>query len=52
MQELSRLSPGSAVTALQVNQVLHDGVLVPWKRNLAEYWKTVEELLIADRVHW
>ncbi len=49
MQELSRLSPGSAVTALQVNQALRDGVLVPWKRNLAEYWKTAEELLIADR---
>jgi DNA polymerase elongation subunit (family B) len=49
MQELSRLSPGSAVTALQVNQALKDGVLVPWKRNLAEYWKTAEELLIADR---
>ena len=49
LQELSRLSPGSAVTALQVNQALHDGVIVPWKRNLAEHWKTAEELLIADR---
>jgi DNA polymerase elongation subunit (family B) len=49
LQDLSRLSPGSAVTALQVNQALRDGVLVPWKRNLAEYWKTAEELLIADR---
>ncbi len=49
LQELARLSPGSAVTALQVNQALRDGVLVPWKRNLAEYWKTAEELLIADR---
>lgn len=49
LQELARLSPGSAVTALQVNQALKDGVLVPWKRNLAEYWKTAEELLIADR---
>ncbi len=49
LQELSRLSPCSAVTALQVNQALRDGVLVPWKRNLAEYWKTAEELLIADR---
>jgi len=49
VQELSRLSPGSAVTALQVNQALRDGVLVPWKRNLAEYWKTAEELLAADR---
>jgi DNA polymerase elongation subunit (family B) len=49
MQELSRLSPGSAVTALQVNQAQRDGVLVPWKRNLAENWKTALELMIADR---
>lgn len=49
LQELSRLSPGTAVTALQVNQAIRDGVLVPWKRNLAENWKTAEELLIADR---
>jgi DNA polymerase elongation subunit (family B) len=49
LQELSRLSPGSAVTALQVNQAIQENVLVPWKRNLAENWKTAEELLIADR---
>jgi DNA polymerase elongation subunit (family B) len=49
MQELSRLSPGSTVNAMQVNQALLDGVLVPWKRNIAENWKTALELLIADR---
>lgn len=49
MQELSRLSPGSAVNTMQVNQAQLDGVLVPWKRNLAENWKTALELLIADR---
>jgi len=46
MQELSRLSPGSAVNAMQVNQAQRDGVLVPWKRNLAENWKTAAR--IAD----
>lgn len=49
MQELSRLSPGSAVSTMQVNQAQRDGVLVPWKRNLAENWKTALELMIADR---
>ncbi len=49
LQELSRLSPGSSVTALQVNQAQKDGVLVPWKRNLAENWKTALELLTSDR---
>ncbi|MBC2696988.1 MAG: hypothetical protein HF975_07630 [ANME-2 cluster archaeon] len=48
-QQLSRLSPGSAVTALQVNQALKDGVLVPWRRNLSENFKTAEELLRSDR---
>ncbi|MCX9084670.1 MAG: hypothetical protein OIN87_07745 [Candidatus Methanoperedens sp.] len=49
MQELSRLSPGGAVNAMQVNQALLDGVLVPWKRNIAENWKTALELMVADR---
>ncbi|MCE8425474.1 MAG: hypothetical protein J5U17_06810 [Candidatus Methanoperedens sp.] len=49
MQELSRQSPGSAVSAMQVNEAQRDGVLLPWKRNLAENWKTALELLVADR---
>ncbi|MCL7414768.1 MAG: hypothetical protein M8349_01730 [ANME-2 cluster archaeon] len=49
LQHLSRLSPGSAVTALQVDQALKDGVMVPWRRNLSENFKTAEELLHADR---
>ncbi len=49
LQELSRISPGSAVNAMQVNQAQRDSVLVPWKRNLAENWKTALELMIADR---
>lgn len=49
LQQLSRLTPGSAVTALQVNRALKDGVLVPWRRNLSEHFKTAEELLRSDR---
>ena len=49
LQQLSRLSPGSAVTALQATQALKDGVLVPWRRNLSENFKTAEELLRSDR---
>jgi DNA polymerase elongation subunit (family B) len=49
LQQLARLSPGSAVTALQVNQALRDGVLVPWRRNLSENFKSAEELLRCDR---
>jgi len=36
LQELSRMSPGSAVNALQANLALKDNVLVSWKRNNPE----------------
>ena len=32
LQDLSRLSPGSAISAIQIRQSMEDGVLVPWKK--------------------
>jgi len=49
IQELSRLSPGSAISAMEVNQALRDGCVIMWKKNLPEQFKTAEELVIADR---
>ncbi len=49
VQELARLSPGSAISAMEVNQALRDGCVVMWKKNLPEKFKTAEELVIADR---
>jgi DNA polymerase elongation subunit (family B) len=48
-QELSRLSPGSAISAMQVDCALKDGNLILWKKNIPEEFKTAEELLLADR---
>jgi len=49
VQELSRLSPGSAISAMEVNQAVRDGCVIMWKKNLPELFKTAEELVIADR---
>jgi DNA polymerase elongation subunit (family B) len=49
VQELSRLSPGSAISAMEVNQALRDGCVIMWKKNLPEQFKTAEELVVADR---
>jgi DNA polymerase elongation subunit (family B) len=49
MQDLSRLSPGSAISAMQVNQAIRDGHLVLWKKNLPEGFKTAGALLVSDR---
>jgi DNA polymerase elongation subunit (family B) len=48
-QDLSRLSPGSAISAMQMRQAMEDGVLVPWKKNRPEDVKDGLELLAADR---
>jgi DNA polymerase elongation subunit (family B) len=49
VQALSRLSPGSAISAMQVNCALEDGYVVLWKKNIPEDFKTAEELIVADR---
>jgi DNA polymerase elongation subunit (family B) len=49
VQELSRLSPGSAISAMEVNQALMDGCAIMWKKNLPEMFKTAKELVVADR---
>jgi len=49
LQEMAMLSPGTAISAMQVNQALEDGCVVLWKKNVPEGFKTAEELVIADR---
>jgi len=49
VQELARLSPGSAISAMEVDQALRDDCVIMWKKNLPEQFKTAEELVVADR---
>jgi len=49
VQVLSRLSPGTAVSALQMHQASSDGVAVKWKKNDPERFKTARRLLLTDR---
>jgi DNA polymerase elongation subunit (family B) len=48
-QEQARLTPGTAFTAMQVNQAYRDGCLVLWKKNRPEDFKDAENLLLGDR---
>ena len=48
-QDISRLSPGSVISAIQMRIAMEDEVLVPWKKNRAEDTKTAWELLATDR---
>lgn len=49
LQTMSRLSPGTAISSMQANQALRDGVLIRWKKNIPESFKDVKTLLLADR---
>lgn len=49
VQELSRLSPGTAINMMEMNQAMKDGCVIMWKKNLPEKFKTAEELVVADR---
>ena len=48
-QEQARLTPGTAISAMQVTQAHKDGCLVLWKKNRPEEFKTAEALLRGDR---
>ncbi|MCK5292340.1 MAG: hypothetical protein KAR39_10040 [Thermoplasmata archaeon] len=49
VQTLAKLSPGTAISAMQVNQAMKDGHPVMWKKNLPEDFKTAKELMVTDR---
>ncbi len=48
-QEQARLTPGTAITAMQTNLAHKDGVVVVWKKNVPEGFKTAEDLVLGDR---
>ncbi|HLE55394.1 MAG TPA: 3'-5' exonuclease, partial [Thermoplasmata archaeon] len=47
-QEQARLTPGTAISAMQVNLATRDGCLVIWKKNRPEDFKTAEDLILGD----
>ena len=49
VQEIARKSPGAGVTAMQMQTALRQGVLVPHLKQQAEQFKSVAELIRADR---
>jgi DNA polymerase elongation subunit (family B) len=49
LQDVSRLSPGSAISAMQVNEAVRTGHVILWKKNRPEDFKTAGALIVSDR---
>lgn len=48
VQEIARKSPGSGITAMQMQTALRRAVLVPYQKQQAESFKTAQDLIEAD----
>ena len=49
LQQMSRLSPGTAISSMQMRQAMQDGVLIMWKKNIPEMFKSARGLIDSDR---
>jgi DNA polymerase-2 len=49
VQKMARTSPGSAISMMQLDRALSDGILIPWKKGEPERWKTAWDLLVSDK---
>ncbi len=49
LQQMARLSPGTAISSMETAEALKRGVAVPWKKNRPEDFKSASELIVSDR---
>jgi DNA polymerase-2 len=49
VQKMSRTSPGSAMTSMQMYRAITDGILIPWRKSEPEKPKTALQLLTVDK---
>ncbi len=49
VQTLSRVTPGTVITAMQIAEAYRENVLIRWKKNVPEDFKDARTLLLADR---
>lgn len=48
-QDMLRLTPGTAITHMQIAEARRRGYVVLWKKNIPESFKSAEDLLLCDR---
>jgi len=49
VQNLARLSPGTAISAIQNARAIKDGCVIMWKKNRPELFKSADDLIRSDR---
>lgn len=49
VQRMARTSPGTAITSMQIDRALQEGILIPWRKGEPERFKTAWDLLASDK---
>jgi len=49
VQRLSRRASGTAISSMQLDRALQDGILIPWRKGEPEKFKTAWDLLVTDK---
>jgi DNA polymerase-2 len=49
LQRLARRSSGTAISSMQLDRAIQDGILIPWRKGEPEKFKTAWDLLVADK---
>ncbi len=49
VQQLARSSTGTVISAMQMRQAYKEGILIPWRKQEPEAFKTAEELITSDK---
>jgi DNA polymerase elongation subunit (family B) len=49
VQRMARRSPGTAMTSIQIERAVKDGILVPWRKSEPERYKSALQLLTVDK---
>ncbi|MDQ7843072.1 MAG: DNA polymerase domain-containing protein [Armatimonadota bacterium] len=49
VQDQARTSTGTAISSMQIQQAVRDGVLIPWQKSEPEAFKTGSQLLLTDK---
>lgn len=49
VQPLARTSTGTAISSMELHQACREGILIPWRKQEPEGFRTADELLTADK---
>lgn len=49
VQQMARTTTGTGITSMQMALAFEDGILIPWRKQESEAFKSADQLLLTDK---